>query len=76
MENAEIALATLPDALKCPLGIPPGAIPEELVAPLDGHKAASYAAEFDLSQRVLNEEMAFYLILDRRCRVVQSGERT
>jgi hypothetical protein len=31
IEDAEIALATLPDALKCPLGIPPGAIPEELV---------------------------------------------
>ena len=49
---------------------------KELVAPLDGHKAASYAAEFDLSQRVLGKEMAFYLVLDSRCRVVQSGERT
>jgi hypothetical protein len=67
MEDAEMALATLSDTLKRPLGIPPGTIPEELVGPLDGHKAASWAAEIDLSQGARNKGMAFYLMLDRRC---------
>ena len=63
-------------SLKCPLGIPPGAIPENADCAVDGHNANSNAVGFDLSQGTLNEGVAFYLVLDRGCRVVQPGERT
>src|SRR5262249_25852011 len=73
--DAEVESATLSDALKCSLGIPPA---QSLNAgrAVDSHHANSNAAGFDLSQGVLNKGVAFYLVFDRRCCVVQPGERT
>jgi len=62
--DAEVESVTLSDALKCSLGIPPGAIPKCWL--WGSHHANSNAAGFDLSQGIMNEGVAFYLVFDRR----------
>jgi hypothetical protein len=71
---AEITLATLSNApQKCLLGVPPGAIPENLIGRRRWQRNV-WRSRIDLSQGVLNQG-AFYLVIERYC-VVQSGECT